>query len=47
MVFLSPNLYGKGGSLEIADATADLRKSMIVKPQKQRVKESALELGFC
>ena len=31
VVNLSPNLYGKGGSLEIAEATADLRKSMVIK----------------
>jgi len=32
-VNLSPNLYGKGGSLDIAEATADLRKSMVRKSE--------------
>jgi hypothetical protein len=28
-VNLSPNLYGKGGSLDIADATADFKNSIV------------------
>lgn len=32
---LSPNEYGKGGPLAMADATADLRKSILVAQYKE------------
>jgi hypothetical protein len=43
MSTLSPNEYGKAGPLEMADATADLRKSMSAQlcPRNQR---SGLEI---
>ena len=37
---LSPHLYGNGGSFEIADATADLRKS-IVNAKKEKMHQIA------
>ena len=41
---LSPKVYGNGGPFEIADATADLRKSMGAREWRFCVQESLVKM---
>ena len=42
----SPNVYGNGGPLEMADATADLRKSMVTSLLNHIFYESCVNLNM-
>ena len=47
----SPNLYGNGGSLEIAEATADFRKSiakqMLLVQRPEGLSKASSRIGLC